>query len=89
MSEAQVLHYTGVAMILVLTLSMPALVVTTLIGVLVGIIQALTQIQDQALPFAIKVIVVTLVLVFTAPWLGGQLLDFSRRLFENFYRIGL
>ena len=89
MSEAQVLHYTGVAMIVVLTLSLPALLVTTLIGVTIGIVQALTQIQDQALPFAIKVIVVTLVMVFTAPWLGSQLLDFARQLFDNFYRIGL
>ena len=57
------------ALILTLTLSAPAIIAATAVGIIVGLIQALTQIQDQTLPMAVKLAAVGAVLMI----LGGGL----------------
>jgi type III secretion protein S len=71
------------ALTLVLVLSMPPIVVATVVGVIVSLLQALTQIQEQTLSFAVKLICVTLVLVGTAGWFGGELLRYTQRIFDG------
>ena len=58
MNSPEVLNFTSQALVLVLWLSMPPIVVATLVGTLVSLLQALTQIQEQTLGFAIKLIAV-------------------------------
>lgn len=53
---------------LLLSLSGPAVLAATLVGLVVSLLQAMTQIQEQALSFAAKLIFVTLALVATATW---------------------
>jgi type III secretory pathway component EscS len=53
-------------------------------GVVVAIFQAATQIQEQTLSFTIKLVAVTLTLMFMGPWLGAQIMSFSLNIFENF-----
>jgi type III secretion HrpO family protein len=72
------------ALLLVLYLSMPPILVATVVGVLVSLMQALTQIQDQTLGTAIKLITVTITLVATAYWMRGALLSFALQIFRNF-----
>jgi type III secretion HrpO family protein len=84
MTEAQLLDYAQTTLILVLKLSMIPIVVATVIGLIVSLLQALTQIQEQTLGFAAKLICVTLVLMLTAYWIGGKILQFTLNLFDNF-----
>jgi type III secretion protein S len=50
----------------------------------VSLIQALTQIQEQTLPFAIKLVAVVVVMIATAPWLGAQMQEYTLRIFDQF-----
>jgi type III secretion protein S len=84
MNEAMVIHHAGTAMLLVLILSMPPIIVATVIGVLVSLIQALTQIQEQTLGFAVKLVAVVVTLFAIAPWLGDQLREYTVMLFRDF-----
>ena len=84
MNQAYILDITAQALVLVLLLSMPPIIVATFVGVLVSLIQALTQVQEQTLGFAVKLIVVTLVLLFTASWTGAEMYKFTLHIFEVF-----
>lgn len=85
MNEVPVLlEYTVKALYLVLTVSMIPIVVATVIGLLVSFIQALTQIQEQTLPFAIKLIAISITLLATMQWLGSEIYNFTFSIFENF-----
>lgn len=70
------------AMLLVLYLSMPPIVAAAGVGTLVALLQALTQVQEQTLSFAIKLMVVVLVIFATARWLGQELYHFSDGVFR-------
>tara|TARA_B100001248_G_scaffold262503_1_gene258926 strand:+ start:22707 stop:22976 length:270 start_codon:yes stop_codon:yes gene_type:complete len=84
MDYAILLDFTTKALLLVLMLSMPPIIVATVVGVLVSLLQALTQVQEQTLGFAIKLIVVILTLLLTAAWIGSQLLEYTLHIFTFF-----
>lgn len=69
-------------MLLVVLLSAPPLIVAVIVGVLTSLVQALMQIQDQTLPFGIKLVAVGLTLLVTGRWVGSELLGLLRRAFE-------
>ncbi len=62
-------------------LSAPVLLLSMLVGILVAIFQAVTQIHEQSLSFILKLIVVVLVLLVGGGWMMETLLDFARYLF--------
>ena len=84
MNSAQLLDYAQTTLILVLKLSLIPIVVATVVGILVSILQALTQIQEQTLGFAVKLIVISLTIMLAAHWMGGELLLFTQGIFDNF-----
>jgi len=84
MTEATIVHHMNVALGLILLLSMPTLLIASVVGLLVGLLQAVTQIQDQTLPLAVKLIAVILSLVFMGPLLVGPLLDHTNQVFADF-----
>ncbi|MCC8191013.1 MAG: type III secretion system export apparatus subunit SctS [Planctomycetes bacterium] len=88
MSEADILHITKEAMLLVLILSLPPIVVASVLGVAVSLGQAITQVQEQTLSFAVKLLGVTVTLVITSAWLGRELLVYAVRLFDQVARMG-
>lgn len=59
----------------------PMLVVSVLIGLLVAIFQAATQIHEQTLTFVPKVVVIALMLLFLGSWMIESFSDFVDRLF--------
>ena len=69
------------ALVLVLTLSMPVIVAATAVGLIVGLIQALTQIQDQTLPHAVKLIAVAVVIMVLGAGLAARLVGFATDMF--------
>jgi type III secretion protein S len=69
---------------LVLKLSMPAIVVAAGVGLLVGLLQSLTQLQDATLAFAVKLIAVSITLAITMRWMGEHLIIYAGRLMDTF-----
>ena len=77
---ALVLRAVREGLVLVLLLSGPPLIASMLVGFVVGLFQAATQIQDQSLAFVPKLVVVMLVLVAMGPVLGASLVRFAQAL---------
>jgi type III secretion HrpO family protein len=67
------------ALMLVFWLSMPSLVMATLVGLLLGLLQSVTQVQDQSLPYAAKILCIGLTIVVTASWMSRQVEDLMER----------
>ena len=65
-------------LLLVLLLSAPPLLASLVVGLVVGIFQAATQIQDQTVSFVPKLVVVMLTLVALGPALGAQVVRFTQ-----------
>jgi type III secretion protein S len=84
MKEAYILQYTIEAVMLTLLLSLPPILVATLTGLLVSLLQALTQIQEQTLSFGVKLIVTVVVLLLSVFWVGEELVKFTLLIFEGF-----
>ena len=61
----------------------PMLLSALAIGLLIGMLQAATQIQEMTLSFIPKLAVLGLALTLAAPWMLGLLMDFTERLFES------
>jgi type III secretion protein S len=73
--HGETLNFFQQALWLAVVLSAPPLLVATLFGVLVSLIQAVTQIQDQTLPYVVKLMSVTITLVAVGRWLGSELIQ--------------
>lgn len=77
---AELTRLTAETLYLVLLVSGPPLLVALGIGLVVGLLQAVTQVQEQTLSFVPKLVAVATVLVVGGGWMGGQLLRFTERL---------
>lgn len=72
------------AMILVMVLSLPPIIVASVVGIIISLIQALTQVQEQTVSFAIKLIAVAVTIAAMAALLGSEMLNFAIKLFDGF-----
>ena len=61
----------------------PLLLVGMAAGLAIGLLQALTQIQDQTVAFVPKILAMAAVLVACAPWLMSRMVEFTRTVIEN------
>ena len=66
---------------MVLIVSMPILATALVVGVLISLFQAVTQIQEMTLTFVPKIVAVFLVMILSAPWAIEKVVDFTRSLF--------
>lgn len=65
-----------------LILSLPMLLVGLVVGLLISIFQATTQINEMTLTFVPKILAVIVVIIFTMPWMLNMLIDFTARIFN-------
>ena len=72
------------SMLLVLILSLPPIIVASVVGIAVSLLQALTQVQEQTVSFAIKLIAVAVTIALMAGMLGSEMVNFTSRLFTEF-----
>jgi len=68
---------------LTLLISAPAVGVGLLVGFMISLFQAVTQIQEQTLTFVPKVVSVLLVIAFTSPWIISMVVDFTATLWST------
>ena len=65
------------AIVMAMLIASPVLVVGMSVGLLIGLFQALTQIQEQTVAFVPKIAAMVLALSFALPWLIARMLQYS------------
>lgn len=70
------------ALAMVMLVSAPMLGLGLIVGILVSIFQATTQIQEQTLAFIPKIIAVFLAILVFGPWMLSLMVDYTRELFQ-------
>ena len=76
--------YAARAMYLVMQLSLPPIIVASVVGIIFSLFQAITQLQEQTLSFGVKLISVGIALFLMTDWLCGEILRFAADIFEQF-----
>jgi len=71
---------------MVLIIAGPLMVIALIVGLVVSIFQATTQIQEQTLAFVPKIVAVLLGLILLAPWMLSHLLSYANEIFGNLNR---
>jgi flagellar biosynthetic protein FliQ len=71
------------ALIVATMIAAPALVVGMLVGLGIGLLQALTQIQEQTVAFVPKLLAMVLAVGFALPWILTRLVEYSHDLIAN------
>lgn len=83
MTPETVLTIGSQALQLVLILAAPLLLTALAVGVVIGVFQAATQINEQTLSFIPKLAACAAVIVIAGPWMLGLLVEYTKRLFES------
>ena len=87
MSGSDAMQLTLQALWLTLLLSAPPVLAAAVVGLLIAILQAATQIQEQTFQYAAKLAAIALSIIVTASLLGGTLDTFSDHVFSDFVAI--
>lgn len=72
------------ALYLIIKVSLPVLLVSLIVGLLISIFQTVTSIQEQTLTFVPKIICVFLSLMLFGHWMMNSMVEFMVELFSNF-----
>ena len=83
MDQDTVVNLAQQAMTLAMKVGGPLMIVGLVIGVVVSVFQAITQIQEQSLAFIPKIIGTAAVIVVAGPWMLSQLLGYTEELFRS------
>ncbi|TBL77741.1 flagellar biosynthesis protein FliQ [Paenibacillus thalictri] len=86
MSSEFVIRLAGEAVYTVLKASAPMLVLALVVGLIISIFQATTQIQEQTLAFVPKIVIVLLSVLIFGPWILTTLVEFTYNLLNNLYK---
>jgi type III secretion protein S len=84
MDNTELVHHLNSILLLVLYLSAPVLGVAATVGLAVGLLQAVTQIQDQSLPQTLKLVAILVTIGVIGPWLASSLVHETRNIFDQF-----
>ena len=83
MTPSEAITLTQNAVTLTLLLSAPVLLVATVVGLLISLFQAVTQIQEMTLTFVPKIVAVMATLLFLSSWMINKLVDYTHELIVN------
>lgn len=86
MSSEFIIQIAGEAVYVVLKASAPMLVLALVVGLIVSIFQAATQIQEQTLAFVPKIVVVLLSILVFGPWILQTLVDYTYNMLNNLHK---
>jgi flagellar biosynthetic protein FliQ len=68
-------------LVLTLVIAAPMLVIGMVVGILISLFQAVTQIQEQTLTFVPKITAMITAAILLMPWIGQRLLDYAAAMF--------
>ena len=80
--ESEIISIAVQMMKIAMILSFPVLLVSMIVGLMISIFQATTQINEMTLSFVPKLIAVAIVMILTAPWAMNMLIDFTTRILK-------
>jgi flagellar biosynthetic protein FliQ len=83
MSDAAVLDLARQALTISAKLALPILLVALVIGTVISLLQAVTQVQEMTLTFVPKVVAIAAILLFSGGWMLSELVEFTRHLYES------
>ena len=83
MTSADAIQIAHAALIVILTIAGPMLFTSLLIGVVIGLFQALTQIQEMTLTFVPKLFVMGFVMLMCLPMIGDALSNFMMQISDK------
>ncbi|MDP4097529.1 flagellar biosynthesis protein FliQ [Paenibacillus sp. P96] len=86
MTSEFIISLAGQAVYTVLVVSAPMLILGLVVGLIISIFQATTQIQEQTLAFVPKIVAVLLALLLFGPWILQTMVDFTFNILDNLYR---
>lgn len=86
MTSEFVIKLAGEAVFTVLKASAPMLIIALVVGLIISVFQATTQIQEQTLAFVPKIVAVLFTILIFGPWILSTLVDFTSNLLENLYK---
>ncbi|QHQ28226.1 EscS/YscS/HrcS family type III secretion system export apparatus protein [Xanthomonas albilineans] len=84
----KIIYAVNKALVLVLLLSAPAIITATIVGIAMGLFQTVTQLQEQTLPFGVKLIAVLACLLLLEPWMAMIVMRFAREVFRMAFLSG-
>jgi len=83
MTQETIIHLGQEAMTVVLLVSAPMLGLGMLVGIIISILQATTQIQEQTLTFVPKIVAVMVAILIFGPWMLTLITQFTQNLFSQ------
>lgn len=82
MTEMEVLSIMQSSILVATKLAAPILLLSMVIGLIISIIQAATQINEQTITFVPKLILIALILLLSGSWMLQTLVDFTKEIFH-------
>ncbi|QDE40540.1 flagellar biosynthesis protein FliQ [Luteibacter pinisoli] len=83
MTPESVIGFGQQALHIAMLIGAPLLLTALAVGLIIGMVQAATQINEQTLSFIPKLICMALVAIITGPWMLRTMVDFTRNLIET------
>lgn len=83
MSQGEIMTIFKEAIVIAIKLSAPILIASVVVGLIVAIFQAATQIHEQTLTFVPKLIVIVLILLMAGSWMMTTMVEFMKFLFQQ------
>jgi len=82
--EGQIVQSSYNALLMILIISGPPIIISMVLGLLVAVFQAATQIQEQTLSFTVKLFAVIGTMMVLGGWIGGQIFSYAMTIFSSF-----
>jgi len=86
MNDAVLIQISTQLLWVVFLLSLPIVAAVATVSLLIGLLQALTQLQDQSLQFIFKLVTTALMLLVTYRWMGSTMLNYANMAFSHLSR---
>lgn len=83
MTVDDAIEMTRHTLLLMLMLSAPVLGAALVVGLVISVLQAVTQVQEQTLSFVPKILGMGLAAIFVLPWMVLTIMDFAEKMFSG------
>jgi len=88
-TETEAIDVARSALIVILQIGAPVMLIALAVGLVISLVQALTQIQEMTLTFVPKILVIFVSMIFLMPFMLQTLIGFTQRLFDSMITPGL
>ncbi|MFY8094527.1 MAG: flagellar biosynthesis protein FliQ [Niveispirillum sp.] len=88
MNEAEAIEIVRDALFTTIIVSLPLMLIALVVGLVISLFQALTQLQEQTLTFVPKILIMFTAMVFLMPFMNGHLKTFTERIMDRIVAVG-